>query len=327
MPRVSNSESHPRVTRSVPPASIPRQSHSARYRLRLFLLGRFHLEAQGRPVELPRKKAQGLLAYLALPSGRRHSREHLAGLLWGDMDATRARHNLRQCVSALRRILGDDVIADDHGAIYLDPRVVEVDVTALEQSDAELLGRNCPGEAARGAQCRRGSLRRVAGRPSAPDSGGCCAIGSWRPPTRGPRPARWVTPSSWLSACWPSTPRVRRATGSSSISTGEAAAAPQPSGSTKPVSRRCDVTSGPTRARTPSGSMNRSYAPDLTRLPMRGRPLPWPRPTSTGSRTGRPSSYCSSGAWSPAPGPTRTISASGSPRTSRPGYPGSGRSS
>lgn len=146
MPRVSSSESHPRVTRSVSPASIPRQSRSARYRLRLFLLGRFHLEAQGRPLELPRKKAQGLLAYLALPSGRRHSRGHLAGLLWGDMDETRARHNLRQCVSALRRILGDDVIADDRGALYLDPRVVEVDVTALEQSDAELLGRNCSGE-------------------------------------------------------------------------------------------------------------------------------------------------------------------------------------
>ena len=145
MPRVSNSESHRRVTGSVSPASIPRQSPSARCRLRVFLLGRFHLEAQGRALEMPRKKAQGLLAYLALPSGRRHSREHLAGLLWGDMEETRARHNLRQCVSALRRILGEDAIVDDRGALYLDPDVVEVDVTALE-SDAEFIGRECSGE-------------------------------------------------------------------------------------------------------------------------------------------------------------------------------------
>jgi adenylate cyclase len=97
-------------------------------------------------VEVPGKKAQGLLAYLALPSGRRHSREHLAGLLWGDMPEERARHNLRQCVSALRRILGDGVIAADGDALYLDPRVVEVDVAALENSDTELTGRSCPGE-------------------------------------------------------------------------------------------------------------------------------------------------------------------------------------
>ena len=87
-----------------------------------------------------------------------------------------------------------------------------------------------------------------------------------RRPPRGLRPARWVTPSSWLSACSPSTLRVRRGTASSSSSMGEAAAARQPSGSMKSVSRRCDVTSGPIRTRKPSGSTNRSYTPDLTRI-------------------------------------------------------------
>jgi DNA-binding SARP family transcriptional activator len=69
------------------------------------------------------------------------------------MDETRARHNLRQCVSALRRILGQDAIGDDRGALYLDPRAVEVDVTALE-SDAEFIGRECSGELLEGLSVR-----------------------------------------------------------------------------------------------------------------------------------------------------------------------------
>lgn len=146
MPTGSSSGSQPGVIQSVNRASIPRQSHVTERPLRLSLLGRFSLVARGRSLEVPGKKAQGLLAYLAIPSGRRHSREHLAGLLWGDMAEERARHNLRQCVSALRRILGDDVIAADGDALYLDPRAVEVDVAALEVGGGELTGRTCPGE-------------------------------------------------------------------------------------------------------------------------------------------------------------------------------------
>ncbi|MCI0548468.1 MAG: hypothetical protein L0027_14430, partial [Candidatus Rokubacteria bacterium] len=114
--------------------------------LRLGLLGRFSVQVQGRPAGVPGKKAQGLLAYLALPSGRRHSREHLAALLWGDMTEERARHNLRQCVSGLRRILGEGVLAADGDALYLDPHVVEVDVAALEDGDREPTGSTCSGE-------------------------------------------------------------------------------------------------------------------------------------------------------------------------------------
>jgi adenylate cyclase len=67
-----------------------------------------------------------------MPAGRRHAREHLAGLLWGEMSEERARHNLRQCVSALRRVLGADVIVADGGTLCLDSRAVEVDVAAGE---------------------------------------------------------------------------------------------------------------------------------------------------------------------------------------------------
>ena len=45
----------------------------------------------GRPVELVGKKNQALLAYLAVNRGKRHSREKLMGLLWGDRGETQAR--------------------------------------------------------------------------------------------------------------------------------------------------------------------------------------------------------------------------------------------
>jgi len=52
-------------------------------RLRLTVLGGFRLRVDSRAVPLPAKKAQALLAYLALRPGRPHGRDTLMGLLWG----------------------------------------------------------------------------------------------------------------------------------------------------------------------------------------------------------------------------------------------------
>ena len=157
MPTESKSGSQQSVNRDVHRASIPRQSRVTAS-VKLSLLGRFRLEAGGDLLEVPGKKAQALLAYLAMPSGRRHARAHLAGLLWGDMDEERARHNLRQCVSALRRILGDAVIAPDGDALYLDPCAVEVDVAALEEAAAEAVTKAGSGEFLEGLSLREDSF-------------------------------------------------------------------------------------------------------------------------------------------------------------------------
>jgi adenylate cyclase len=106
----------------------------SRRRVRLFLLGSLRAEVDGRCVDIRGSKSQALLGYLALPAGRRHARAHLAGLLWGDMSEDRARHNLRQCLSALRNALGEGVLVNEGHTVFLDSSAVEVDTALLERA-------------------------------------------------------------------------------------------------------------------------------------------------------------------------------------------------
>jgi DNA-binding SARP family transcriptional activator len=53
-------------------------------RLSLTLLGGFQARLDsGEPLALPTRKAQALLAYLALPVGQAHPRDKLAAIFWG----------------------------------------------------------------------------------------------------------------------------------------------------------------------------------------------------------------------------------------------------
>ena len=51
------------------------------------------------------KKAQALLAYLAMQDGRAVPREQLAELLWGASGGEQARRSLRQCLMSVRAAL------------------------------------------------------------------------------------------------------------------------------------------------------------------------------------------------------------------------------
>ncbi|MDP9372641.1 MAG: SARP family transcriptional regulator, partial [Chloroflexota bacterium] len=74
--------------------------------LRLELLGGLRVSRVGRPVPgFVSAKAPALLAYLAV-TGRPHSREALAGLLWGEGAEDDARASLRVALSNLRRLVG-----------------------------------------------------------------------------------------------------------------------------------------------------------------------------------------------------------------------------
>jgi class 3 adenylate cyclase/tetratricopeptide (TPR) repeat protein len=110
-------------------------------RLILTLLGGFRARLDaGAPVALPTRKAQALLAYLAIPAGLAHPRDKLASLLWGSTVETTARTSLRQTLYALRKCLGgadQQVLRVDGETVALDPAAVTVDVGEFEQRVAE----------------------------------------------------------------------------------------------------------------------------------------------------------------------------------------------
>lgn len=68
------------------------------------LFGVFEIAlSNGQTIDLPSTKAKALLAYLVSIPGMRHSREHLATLLWDRSDQEHARASLRQAIAALRK--------------------------------------------------------------------------------------------------------------------------------------------------------------------------------------------------------------------------------
>src|SRR5713101_7460698 len=105
--------------------------------LSIRLFGGFQAElASGPPLGIRRKKAQALLAYLALRPGLARSRDSLAALLWSGTTAQHARHNLRQTLFVLRQVTPDPFIAEGE-LIGLQAGMVDVDVAAFERGVAQ----------------------------------------------------------------------------------------------------------------------------------------------------------------------------------------------
>lgn len=102
---------------------------------KLNLLGEFSLfAADGVRINLPGRKHQALLAYLALSANKTVSRERVLGLLWGSRSDEQARASLRGVLSEIRRSLqdyDDSPIDADRGNIYLDGKRVEIDAEQL----------------------------------------------------------------------------------------------------------------------------------------------------------------------------------------------------
>ncbi|HYH18843.1 MAG TPA: BTAD domain-containing putative transcriptional regulator [Azospirillum sp.] len=103
----------------------------------LQLLGDFAVaDAGGRALAPPGRKAQLLLARVALNAPRPMPRDRLAGLLWEGGEGRRARHSLRQCLMELRRLgerAGGDLIRAEGEAIALALPADRVDALALER--------------------------------------------------------------------------------------------------------------------------------------------------------------------------------------------------
>lgn len=99
--------------------------------LRCRLLGGFALtDAAGAAPTLPARMSPLLLLALALAPPQGQSREQLAGLLWAERSADRARHSLRQLLSAVRKVVP---LRTDDDRLAFDPRLCSVDLIELLQ--------------------------------------------------------------------------------------------------------------------------------------------------------------------------------------------------
>lgn len=104
-------------------------------KVELFLFGGVDVRVDGRPMPgRLGKKAAGLLVRLALPLGRKHSREELATLFWPDRFDEQARQSLRQALTAIRRKLADAeaCLQSENGEVWISADGVSSDVAAFE---------------------------------------------------------------------------------------------------------------------------------------------------------------------------------------------------
>ena len=126
-------------------------------RLRVSLLGGFQarLEPDG-PLSFRTRKAEALLAYLALRAGHAHRRESLAAFLWGDLRDEQARGSLRHALYELRKALAPapGALRTQGDRVTIDPALIDLDVTELTR----LLDAGTPAALAQAAALYRGDL-------------------------------------------------------------------------------------------------------------------------------------------------------------------------
>ena len=124
----------------------------------LRILGGFEARrSSGEVAEIPIRKGQALLAFLALNPGEVVARSKLAGLLWGDHGDTQAKTSLRQTLIVLRKALGpmqDQVLRADRQSVGLDGAGVEVDAVSFQ----DLIASGTPADLETAVSLYRGDL-------------------------------------------------------------------------------------------------------------------------------------------------------------------------
>ena len=115
--------------------------------LKVLLLGPPQIEHDGGLIQIERRKATALLAYL-VATGSSHSRDALAALLWPEADPQRAYAYLRNAIWILNRLpIGDWLIAERH-LVGLRSAGLWVDIRRFRQLASSCpSGHHDPGEA------------------------------------------------------------------------------------------------------------------------------------------------------------------------------------
>lgn len=102
--------------------------------LQLFLLGGFTARlGSGQVLHISARKAQALLAFLAMRPGQPQSRGTLSALLWGETAEEQAQLSVRQALSFLRRTLPPGVLVFEGATVRLAAAAVNVDVARFQR--------------------------------------------------------------------------------------------------------------------------------------------------------------------------------------------------
>ncbi len=129
--------------------------------MRVELLGELTVRMDGRvvgPAAWPTRRAQELVALLALAEGRRATRDGVVEQLWPHLGAQAGAANLRKAAHHARRVLGDaDAVVLRGGVVELLPGAeVETDVEVFLRAADEALRSGEPEACARAAEIARG---------------------------------------------------------------------------------------------------------------------------------------------------------------------------
>ncbi len=108
--------------------------------LKIHCFGYLKIEKDGQEItQFDTDKARALLVYLAIEGYRPLPRSYLAGLFWSDLSEKRALQSLRQTLSILRKVLGDNssekpIIQSERDALRLNPTIsVWVDILEFKK--------------------------------------------------------------------------------------------------------------------------------------------------------------------------------------------------
>src|SRR6266404_8639052 len=108
----------------------------ATVKLTIHLFGAPEARLAGAPLVLHNHKARALLYYLAA-TGRPHTRDHLATLLWSESPDSNARHSLRSSLYHIRHALhtqgADQALVGDGDLVSLELEYDACDLTHFRQ--------------------------------------------------------------------------------------------------------------------------------------------------------------------------------------------------
>jgi predicted ATPase len=132
-------------------------------RLKLSFIGTFEAQLDGEPIkEFESSKVRALLAYLVMEADRPHSRDHLAGMFWGESNDEAAAKNLRQALSNLRKAIRDDEA--EHPLLIISPAAIQANpgpVLWLDTREFESLLSACESHPHRKLETCRVCARRM----------------------------------------------------------------------------------------------------------------------------------------------------------------------